>query len=63
MKLSREEEKKLKEHLGGIAEILYSHTSGENLESFEKIETVIRDQIQTEIGPKIAGFFLSKSVK
>ena len=55
--LSNQEEKQLQEHLEAIAEILYRHTPAENLKTFEQVETIIREEIQTEISPKIAEFF------
>ena len=54
------EEKKLMEtHIQEIAKILYKNTPSEKIETFEGIETTVREQVLEHVSPKIA-FFLSE---
>ena len=41
------------------AKILYKNTPSEKIETFEGIETAVRDQVLEHVSPKIA-FFLSE---
>lgn len=59
MKLSEQDQQELEQHLQAIAKILYSNTAKDKLDSFEHIETTIREQVQTQISPKIGEFFFS----
>lgn len=53
------EDKKLMEtHIQEIAKILYKNTPPEKIETFEGIETTVRQQVLEHVSPKIA-FFLS----
>lgn len=52
----------VKQHAKAIAEILYSDTDPETLDSLEVIETVVRQKIQEHVSPEV-GFFLSKKVQ
>lgn len=54
------EDKKLMEtHIQEIAKILYKNTPPEKIETFEGIETTVRQQVLEHVSPKIA-FFLSE---
>jgi hypothetical protein len=55
--LNDADREKIQEHLKAIAKILYQNTSSDKLKTFEKIETILREQIQEEISPEIAKFF------
>ena len=61
--LNDADREKIQEHLKAIAKILYQNTPSDKLKTFEKIETTLRKQIQEEISPEIAKFFLRKSAK
>jgi hypothetical protein len=49
----------VKQHAKAIAEILYSETDPETLDSLEVIETVVRQKIQEHVSPEV-GIFLSE---
>jgi hypothetical protein len=57
--MTPEEKKLLEVHIKEIAKILYKNTPPEQIETFEGIETSVRDQVGEHISPKIA-FFLSQ---
>ena len=40
-----------------LAKLMRKHTEQEKLETFESIETEVRDQIQKIVAPKIGEFF------
>ena len=46
-------------HVKEIARILYKNTPSCEIETFEGIETTVRDQVLEHVSPKIA-FFLSE---
>jgi len=54
-----EDKKLLEAHIKEIAKILYKNTLPEKIETFEGIETSVRDQVLEHVSPKIA-FFLSE---
>ncbi|PPT10170.1 hypothetical protein CKA32_005277 [Geitlerinema sp. FC II] len=53
MNLNSEDRKKLQEHLKAVADILHRNTSSDRLQTFEEIETTLRDQIQEEVSSEI----------
>jgi hypothetical protein len=55
--MSPEEKALLNYHLTESARILYKSTEEENLENFEKIEIVLREQLLETVGPTIGEFF------
>jgi hypothetical protein len=55
--MSPEEKALLNYHLTESARILYKSTEEENLEDFEKIEIVLREQLLETVGPTIGEFF------
>ncbi|AUB44943.1 hypothetical protein COO91_11198 (plasmid) [Nostoc flagelliforme CCNUN1] len=57
--MTPEDKKQLDAHVKAIAKILYKNTPPEKVETFEGIETAVRDQILEHVSPKIA-FFLSE---
>ena len=57
MDLSPEEKQEVQDSLRRVAQILCRHTPSNNLQTFEDIETTLREQIQQEISPEIAEFF------
>jgi hypothetical protein len=57
--MTPEEKKELDAHVKAIAKILYKNTPPEKIETFEGIETAVRDQVLEHVSPKIA-FFLSE---
>jgi hypothetical protein len=57
--MTPEEKKLLDSHVKEIAKILYKNAPSEKLETFEGIETAVRDQVLEHVNPKIA-FFLSQ---
>ena len=63
MNLNSEDREKLQEHLKAVADILHRNTSSDRLQTFEKIETTLRDQIQEEVSPEIARFFFRQLAK
>ena len=44
-------------HVTELAKLMRKHTEQEKLETFESIETEVRDQIQKIVAPKIGEFF------
>lgn len=63
MNLSQEDKEKLEEHIQGIARILYQNTTSDKLKTFEDIEVTLREEIQEQVSPEIAKFFLTKLAK
>ncbi len=59
MTMTPEDTKVLAEHIKAIAKILYKNTSPEKIETFEGIETTVRDQVIEYVSPQIT-FFLSE---
>jgi hypothetical protein len=59
MAMTPEDKKRLEEHINEIARILYKNTPPETIQTFESIETTVRDQVLEHVSPKIA-FFLSE---
>lgn len=57
--MTPEDKKLLDAHINEIAKILYKNTPPEKIETFEGIETSVRDQVLEHVSPKIA-FFLSE---
>ena len=57
--MTPEDKKQLDAHVKAIAKILYKNTPSEKIETFEGIETAVRDQVLEHVSPKIA-FFLSE---
>lgn len=57
--MTPEDKQLLEVHIKEIAKILYKNTSPEKIETFEGIETSVRDQVLEHVSPKIA-FFLSE---
>ena len=57
--MTPEDKKLLDNHVKEIAKILYKNAPPEKLETFEGIETAVRDQVLEHVNPKIA-FFLSQ---
>ncbi len=57
--MTPEDKKRLEEHINEIARILYKNTPSEKIQTFESIETTVRDQVLEHVSPKIA-FFLSE---
>lgn len=57
--MTPEDKKRLEEHINEIARILYKNTPCEKIQTFESIETTVRDQVLEHVSPKIA-FFLSE---
>lgn len=57
--MTPEDKQLLEVHIKEIAKILYKNTPPEKIETFEGIETSVRDQVLEHISPKIA-FFLSE---
>ena len=57
--MTPEDKKLLEVHIKEIAKILYKNTPPEQIETFEGIETSVRDQVLEHVSPKIA-FFLSE---
>lgn len=59
MTMTPEEKQRLDACVQEIASILYKNTSPEEIETFEGIETTVRDQVLEHVSPKIS-FFLSQ---
>lgn len=57
--MTPEDKQLLEVHIKQIAKILYKNTPPEKIETFEGIETSVRDQVLEHVSPKIA-FFLSE---
>lgn len=58
--MTPEDKKLLDNHVKEIAKILYKNTPSERIETFEGIETAVRDQVLEHVSPKIAFFLLEK---
>jgi hypothetical protein len=54
--MTPEDKKLLEAHIKEIAKILYKNTPPEKIETFEGIETSVRDQVLEHVSPKIAFF-------
>ncbi|BAZ71157.1 hypothetical protein NIES4106_59540 (plasmid) [Fischerella sp. NIES-4106] len=59
MTMTPDDKERLAIHIKEIAKILYKNTPPEKIETFEGIETVVRDQVLEHVSPKIS-FFLSE---
>ncbi len=59
MAMILEQKERLAAHIQEIAKILYKNTPPEKIETFEGIETAVREQVLEHVSPKIA-FFLSE---
>jgi hypothetical protein len=59
MTITPSDKKLLAEHIQAIAKILYKNTAPEKIQTFEGIETAVRDQVLEHISPQIS-FFLSE---
>ena len=57
--MTPEDKKLIETHIQEIAKILYKNTPPEKIETFEGIETTVREQVLEHVSPKIA-FFLSE---
>ncbi len=57
--MTPEDKKLIETHIKEIALILYKNTPPEKIETFEGIETTVREQVLEHVSPKIA-FFLSE---
>ncbi len=57
--MTPEDKKLLDGYVKEIAKILYKNAPPEKLETFEGIETAVREQVLEHVNPKIA-FFLSQ---
>lgn len=57
--MTPEDKKALADHIKAIAKILYKHTPPEKIETFEGIETTVRDKVLEHVSPQIT-FFLSE---
>ncbi len=62
MTMTPEDKELLAAHVKEIARILYKNTPPEKIETFEGIETAVRDQVLEHVSPKIA-FFLSEKTR
>jgi hypothetical protein len=63
IKLSREKQEELDQHLTAVSRILYEHTETGKLETFESIEWEVREQILEKVTPQIGEFFFRKGEK
>jgi hypothetical protein len=59
MTMTPSDKKLLADHIQAIAKILYKNTPPEKIQTFEGIETAVRDQVLEQISPQIT-FFLSE---
>jgi hypothetical protein len=59
MTMTPEDKKLLADHIKAIAKILYKNTPPKKIETFEGIETTVRDQVLEHVSPQIT-FFLSE---
>jgi len=59
--MTPEQKQQIKDCLKTIAEIMYENAPPAELQSFEKLETYLRQQILQEVGPELAKFFFSKA--
>jgi hypothetical protein len=60
--MTPEQQQALKEHLQGIAKILYDESDPTTMQTLEGIEMTLRQQLQTHVSPKL-GNFLSKRLQ
>jgi hypothetical protein len=54
------DKKLLTDHIKAIAKILYKNTPPEKIQTFEGIETAVRDQVLEHVSPQISFFLLEK---
>lgn len=59
MTMTPSDKKLLADHIKAIAKILYKNTPPEKIQTFEGIETAVRDQVLEHVSPQIS-FFLSE---
>lgn len=59
--LSPEEQKQLDAHLQAIADILFHHSDGEHIHTFEELELTVREHMLDTLGPTILKNFLPSS--
>lgn len=52
--MTPEDKKLIETHIKEIAKILYKNTPPEKIETFEGIETTVREQVLEQVSPKIA---------
>ena len=55
--MSDKDKAQVNHHVTELAKLMRKHTEQEKLETFESIETEVRDQIQKIVAPKIGEFF------
>jgi hypothetical protein len=60
--MTAEDKKLLEAHIKEIAKILYKNTQPEKIETFEGIETSVRDQVLEHVSAKRAFFVGEKTV-
>ena len=60
MTMTPEEKKLLADHIQAIAKILYKNTAPEKIQTFEGIETAVREQVLEYVSPQISFFLLEK---
>jgi hypothetical protein len=60
MTMTPEDKKLLADHIKGIAKIVYKNTPPEKIETFEGIETTVRDQVLEHVSPQITFFSSEK---
>jgi hypothetical protein len=58
--MTPEDKQALEFHLQEIAQILYKNTPADKLKDFESTELEVREQLLSEVSPKIGEFFLRK---
>ena len=58
--MTPEDQKRLKAHLKGVAEILYRNTDSTELSKFESIEKSLRQKMLKEVGPELGRFFFQQ---
>lgn len=61
--LSPEDQQELDSLIKGIAKIMHRNTDPEKIETFERMELAVREQLLTEIGPVLMKNFYQKAVK
>jgi hypothetical protein len=59
MTMTPSDKKLIEAYIKEIAKILYKNTPPEKIETFEGIETAVREQVLEHVSPQIA-FFLSE---
>ena len=60
MTMTPSDKKLLTDHIKAIAKILYKNTPPEKIQTFEGIETAVRDQVLEHVSPQISFFLLEK---